>query len=458
MSAAPSARAVEVTAVVPAPTPDPRKKADPVNPADEIKDACDADAVEVTLADPQGPPAEGKESVTDRAKEAQSTANRLGAGVEAEVNDKGQTLSWKRGKTPKSACREKLRRLRRDYPGRVSFEPTTSERVEEVRRRRDAMIPEAMRKNAGDASYHGGFFDSYKLFGSGIVPSADGGSGGITSALTRGLTGEGGSGVAASGLGPLRSVPGPTANAPTVQLPGQYHRIVSAPPAPASYAAPTFTQRVSNAWQDTRSYVSQSIDDAGKWVSGVARSVKNSFFTGIEMIQGYGYRLVRAWRGSNWGTKPLIDGLRKIAAYMRGAGKAETDMTIGDISSAQGGKLGSHLSHGRGRDVDIGFYMTDAKTGQPVEGEFVRFTGGKDGLTGNLNGRAVRFDAARNWLLVQAIMSNQDPGFTPTNIFIADHLKRAVLAAAPASPERDGAARIMSYWPGHDNHLHLRVQ
>ena len=227
MSAAPSARAVEVTAVVPAPTPDPRKKADPVNPADEIKDACDADAVEVTLADPQGPPAEGKESVTDRAKEAQSTANRLGAGVEAEVNDKGQTLSWKRGKTPKSACREKLRRLRRDYPGRVSFEPTTSERVEEVRRRRDAMIPEAMRKNAGDASYHGGFFDSSKLFGSGIVPSADGGSGGITSALTRGLTGEGGSGVAASGLGPLRSVPGPTANAPTVQLPGQYHRIVS---------------------------------------------------------------------------------------------------------------------------------------------------------------------------------------------------------------------------------------
>ncbi len=142
---------------------------------------------------------------------------------------------------------------------------------------------------------------------------------------------------------------------------------------------------------------------------------------------------------------------------MRGGGRADTDLAIGDISSANGGQLGGHLSHQTGRDVDIGFYMTDENDKPVATQGFARFASGRDGLTGSSGGRKVRFDAQRNWFLVQAILANSDPAFKPTHIFIANHLKSAILAAAGASPDRARAAALMSYWPGHDNHLHLRV-
>ncbi|MCM2303565.1 MAG: penicillin-insensitive murein endopeptidase [Elusimicrobia bacterium] len=428
----------------------------PLAPAEQIKNACDAEAVSVRLLDPaasgeeggkkEGAPGGAKKpkaktggKAPERGEEAQSAAKRLGGGVEKEEDAGGQTLSWPRGGTTKRDCRAKLERLRRDFPGRVTFEPTTAERVAEVRRRRDAMIPENLRRNASDASVAEGFFDGGlfgKLFGS-----------------------KPGGGVAApSASGAAEIVP--AAYAPARQLPVQYRgALASSPPAPVSYAPPTFTQRVSSAYDATTAYVSQSIEEAGKWVDGVARSVRNRFFSGIEMIQGYGYSLIRAGRRTNWGTKPLVDGLRSIAAYMRGTGKAETDLAVGDISSASGGQLGGHASHQTGRDVDIGFYMTEAGSGKAVDAvNFVRFAGGRDGLSGSYNGRAVRFDAERNWLLIQAILANPDPEFKPTHIFIAKHLEDAVLAAGANSPDRARAAALMSYWPGHDNHLHLRVQ
>lgn len=419
-------------------------KAVPVKPAEQIKNACDAPAVAVRLADPAvAPDGEGKApaAAPKREKEAQSAANRLGAGVEGESDESGQTLSWKRGKTTKSQCRVKLERLRRDFPGRVSFEPTTEERVAEVRRRRDALIPEKLRKNSSDASLSAGLFDGGGAFGSMLAPKAE-------DAVS--------ASAAASPYGSIR----PAAYAPERQLPVQYRGALSAsPPQPATYSAPTFTQRISNAYDATTAYVSESLDQAGQWVSGVARSVRNRFYSGIEMIQGFGYKIIHAGRSTNWGTKPLVDGLRRIAAYMRGTGKAESDLAVGDISSANGGRLGGHASHQTGRDVDIGFYMTESGSGKAVDAmNFVRFTGGRDGLTGNYGGRPVRFDAERNWMLIQAILANPDPEFKPTHIFIAKHLEGAVLAAAGNSPDRARAAALMSYWPGHDNHLHLRVQ
>lgn len=411
-------------------------KAIPVKPAEQIRNACDAKAVAVRIADPAAAAGSGPKRET----EAQKAAGRLGAGVEGEMDEAGQTLSWARGRTTKSQCRAKLERLRRDFPDRVTFEPTTEERVAEVRRRRDALIPENLRKDSSDASLAAGLFDGGGIFGSMFAPKSE----------------------------PLRLAPDktpygairPAAYAPERQLPVQYRgALASMPPQPVSYAPPTFTQRVASAYEATTAYVSSSLDEAGRWVSGVARSVRNRFYSGIEMIQGFGYKFIHAGRSTNWGTKPLVDGLRRIAAYMRGTGKAETDLAVGDISSAAGGQLGGHASHQTGRDVDIGFYMTETGTGKTVDAmNFVRFNGGRDGLTGSYGGRAVRFDAERNWLLIQAILANPDPAFKPTHIFIAKHLEGAVLAAAGNSPDRARAAALMSYWPGHDNHLHLRVQ
>jgi len=444
LSASFPARAEEAPAV-PLPNADPRTR-EPAKPVDPLKNACDSEAVAVRLSDPAlpdgfiGPP---PDHAPKRAKEAQGTANRLGAGVESETDASGQTLSWKRKGTPKQ-CREKLARLRRDFPGRVTFEPTTEERVEEVRRRRDALIPERMRKNAANAALGGAVFD-----GAGFM------LGGSFSPI-----------AAAPFLAPPAAKPAatiaasmkPVVYAPTAQLPARHRGPVSYPvPAATSYSAPTFTQSVVGAYEATTSYVSDRLDEAGAYVTGVARTVRNYYYSGIEMIQGYGYKFIHAGRQSNWGTKPLVDGLRKIAAYMRGAGRAETDLAIGDLSSARGGQLGGHASHQTGRDVDIGYYMTD-ESGRPVDAQgFVRFAQGSDGLTGYAGGKKVRFDAQRNWFLIQAILANEDPSFKPKHIFIANHLENAILAAAGDSPERGRAAALMSYWKGHDNHLHLRV-
>jgi len=203
--------------------------------------------------------------------------------------------------------------------------------------------------------------------------------------------------------------------------------------------------------------VSATLDRWGETVADAGRDIRNKFYAGKELIKdGFGY-IFRPGRSTNWGIEPLVDGLRKIAAYMMGSGRASTDMYVGNLSSANGGKLGGHKSHQRGRDVDIGFYTTDT-AGRPVNLGFVSFTQGKDGLTGWNGSQKVRFDAKRNWFLIQAILANGDPGFKPANIFIAKHLETAILAEAGDPAQRRRAAALMSYWPGHDNHLHLRVE
>lgn len=220
-------------------------------------------------------------------------------------------------------------------------------------------------------------------------------------------------------------------------------------PTPSPDTAP------SDGW--SLAYVSRTLDRWGESVADLGRSIRNKFYAGKELVKdGFGY-IFRPNRSTNWGIEPLVDGLRKIAAYMMGTGKASTDMYVGDLSSAAGGKLGGHKSHRSGRDVDIGFYGTD-EAGRPVQLGFVAFTQGQDGLTGWNGRQKVRFDAKRNWYLIQAILANDDPGFKPTNIFIAKHLETAILAEADIPAERQRAAALMSYWPGHDNHLHLRVQ
>lgn len=422
---------------VPTPKADPRK--------DPIADACAAEAVKLRLDDPAtdpnfiGPPVN---PAPKRKKDAQKTANRLGAGVESEPDDKGQTLSWKRGGTP-AQCRTKLARLQRDFSGRVTFEPTTVTEIAAVRARRNERLAEHLKKKAADPN--GAMFDGSKNL-----------LGGLFSPVTNPPSGPA---VAAGAAAPgPRAVP--ASYAPSVQLPLANRRSLSysVPETAVNYSAPTFTQQVVGAYEATTAYVSTKISEAGEYLTGVGRTVRNAFYSGVEMIQGYGYKFIHAGRRNNWGTQPLVDGLRKIAAYMRGAGRADTDIAIGDISSAHGGQLGGHASHQTGRDVDIGYYMTDENGAQVEAQGFVRFNSGKDGLTGYAGGRKVRFDAQRNWFLVQAILANNDPAFRPTYIFINPHLENAVLAAAGDSPERGRAAELMRPWPGHDNHLHLRVQ
>lgn len=399
-------------------------------PKEQIEAACSSDAATVRVEDKEG---------VDPQKDADAVLGAVGAPGWREGGEGGQTITVerKKGKKAKKKCVDDLTRLERRMPGRVSFEPTTEERLAEVKKRGDAIMPKVLRLNPADTQA------AARVFDGGVLLGRDFSTGG---------------GETTAGGGWRTGFTQASYELPSVQRPSNFGTRAANPPTPAFYSAPSITTTLSDGWNRGSAWVSAKLSDAGGTISGYGRSVRNAFFSGMEMLTGTGYKMVKAFRDSNWGVTPLVRGLQRIFAYLRGSGAAQTDVAIGDISSRSGGRLGGHLSHARGRDVDIGFYIIDA-AGKPVEAqEFVKFNQGRDGLSGYYAGKLVRFDAQRNWLMIQAILSNPEPGFEPTNIFIADHLKKAVLAAAGEDPLRGRAAGLMSYWPGHENHLHLRVK
>lgn len=134
-------------------------------------------------------------------------------------------------------------------------------------------------------------------------------------------------------------------------------------------------------------------------------------------------------------------------------------LLVGDISGPHGGHISGHRSHRSGRDADFGFYVTDLY-GNPGEGvplpRFDRF-----GI-GVRDGEIVRFDVPRNWMLVEAMLT--DPEADVQWIFVSHGLKALLLEWALEN-DRDldviqRAAKVL-HQPGdsapHNDHYHVRV-
>jgi penicillin-insensitive murein endopeptidase len=133
-------------------------------------------------------------------------------------------------------------------------------------------------------------------------------------------------------------------------------------------------------------------------------------------------------------------------------------LELGDLSRRGGGEVRGHSSHESGRDADLGLYAVDAKGKQIHARTFVRF----DSSLRSTNVRGARFDAARNWLLVQHLLT--DPRARVSHIFIADPLRQALIAEA----KRRGVSRALltraqlammqpSGAEPHDDHMHVRI-
>lgn len=132
-------------------------------------------------------------------------------------------------------------------------------------------------------------------------------------------------------------------------------------------------------------------------------------------------------------------------------------LDVGDLSVKHGGDVARHHSHESGRDADLGFYAVDAK-GKQVHGKtFVKFN--PDLASPNYPG--ARFDLARNWAFVQELLT--DPAARVSHIFIADWLKRELLAYAKTHAVRGvyerAAAVLMQPHNSlpHDDHFHVRI-
>jgi penicillin-insensitive murein endopeptidase len=162
--------------------------------------------------------------------------------------------------------------------------------------------------------------------------------------------------------------------------------------------------------------------------------------------------------GPRWALPSLVSMLER-AAQRVGRRFPGSVLLVGDLSRREGGSLPGHASHESGRDADVGFYYTDAG-GRVVRTErLVRVEPTGEAAA---TPRELRFDAARNWALVEAFLT--DPEVIVQRIFVAEPVRRILLDYARSSrtPARlvARAARAMrqpTNGPPHDDHFHVRI-
>ena len=160
-----------------------------------------------------------------------------------------------------------------------------------------------------------------------------------------------------------------------------------------------------------------------------------------------------------YGTWQLVQlvrrGAQRVAEQFPGA-----QLPVGELSAEHGGRIAGHHSHRNGRDIDIGFYLTD-DAGQPaVARDFVPISR-KSGLS-HFAGTAYHFDDARNWALLAKLLDDDDARVQ--FVFVAGTLQRRLLAEAKRVSAPDfliARARAVMMEPTegnrHQSHFHVRI-
>ncbi|MEZ4256305.1 MAG: penicillin-insensitive murein endopeptidase [Polyangiales bacterium] len=161
--------------------------------------------------------------------------------------------------------------------------------------------------------------------------------------------------------------------------------------------------------------------------------------------------------GHFYGTWELVQLLER-AAYRVARRIPGAKLSVGELSKERGGTIAGHNSHENGRDVDVAFYMLRGK--KPAETfSFVNFNANG---TSRAPSQGLEFDDARNWELVQKLVTDGDARVQ--YIFVAKTLKQRLLREG----ERRGAssailtrAKEVLVQPAsghpHRNHFHVRI-
>lgn len=188
--------------------------------------------------------------------------------------------------------------------------------------------------------------------------------------------------------------------------------------------------------------------------------------------RGEGFWIPPRWaqRGLRYGTDELVALLVHVGRRLEQASPGAR-VGVADLSPRRGGPSAWHHSHQTGRDVDLLFFATDER-GAPVEltsmpvfddaGVAALPAADDQPATGDAVARTLRFDAARNWLLVRTLIEN--PVAPVQYVFISDGLKQLLLDHARAAGEPEALlqqAGFLMLQPGdaapHDDHMHVRI-
>lgn len=206
-----------------------------------------------------------------------------------------------------------------------------------------------------------------------------------------------------------------------------------------------------------RATASAEAEPSTRGSTSIGRHNRGRLSGGHRLEDSTNLRLKRPDGPASHGTDELValleGGAAAVAAEFPGS-----RLTVGDLSHERGGRFGPHRSHRSGRDVDVGFYVTNESGEVLYLDRFVDFRA--DGTS--REDPSYRFDDARNWAFVSALLG-QDAA--PVQyMFVARWLKARLLAHAAnvgASPELIARADVVLYQPSrggrHEDHFHVRV-
>jgi penicillin-insensitive murein endopeptidase len=180
---------------------------------------------------------------------------------------------------------------------------------------------------------------------------------------------------------------------------------------------------------------------------------------GQHLVESAYIRYVGAYAigDAHWGVKPLVDAIDRAAREVRRR-FPDAVLGVGQLSRKDGGEIDRHHSHESGRDADLGFYLVDSLGRSVSRDRFYAIR--PDGVAAS--DPRLRFDDARNWALVSALVS--DPHARVTHIFVVTYLRTRLLAYGArvgASPALRGRIAEVLMQPHHalphDDHFHVRV-
>lgn len=200
-------------------------------------------------------------------------------------------------------------------------------------------------------------------------------------------------------------------------------------------------------------------DALGGRAESVGTPTDGRLVGGTRLEAGPTVRVVPVYAGddSTWGTDELVGLLRRASTSVAKKHPGSI-LSIGHLSRRNGGNIDRHHSHESGRDADVGFFVVDHRKKAAFADHFVPFVA--DGTAPTWPG--ARFDDARNWAFVAAIVS--DPRVEVSHVFVASPLRARLLAYAqragvPLALRVRAAERMVQPHGAlpHDDHFHVRI-
>jgi penicillin-insensitive murein endopeptidase len=163
----------------------------------------------------------------------------------------------------------------------------------------------------------------------------------------------------------------------------------------------------------------------------------------------------------HYGVPRFVHAIERAAATVARERPGSVLVTA-DLSAPRGGRISGHASHASGRDADLLLYL-QTTDGAPIAESpgFLKFDA--DGLAWDrFHARYVRFDVAREWMLIKALL--EDDEARVQWIFVSDVLQALLVEWARAKgdpPETILRALEVMEQPAHsephDDHIHVRT-